>query len=175
MNERGWKYCPRCRGELERKVPKGDDRPRLVCCACGYVLYENPAPCVCAIVEKDGKIMLTKRAEEPAKGKWDLPGGYIEVGETPEETLERELLEETGLSIEIERMLGFFLDTYGDGGTDTLNISFVVRPVGGVERPGSDVAEIGWFDTNSLPPPHELAFRNTREALRAWLSAGDRR
>jgi len=170
MNPGEWKYCPRCRGELLRRVPEGDDRPRLVCAECGTVVYENPAPCVCAIVESGGKILLTKRAVEPARGKWDLPGGYIEAGETPEQTLHRELAEETGIEVEITALLGFFVDTYGDGGTDTLNISYLATRKGGQERPGSDVAELAWFEPAEIPGPDALAFKNTREAIRAWRS-----
>lgn len=172
MEGREWHYCPTCKGKLVRKVPPGDDRPRLVCSRCERVLYENPAPTACAVIVEGDRVLLTKRAYEPKKGLWDLPGGYIEVGETPEEALHREVWEEVGMQITIVGLLGFFVDTYGDGGTDTLNISFLAHPTGDARqglRPGSDVEEIVWFDKNSLPDPDLLAFRNTREALRAWL------
>jgi 8-oxo-dGTP diphosphatase len=165
----GWKWCPVCRSELAVGIPPADEEERLWCSACGLVVYDNPAPCACAIVVKDGKILLTKRAVEPSAGLWDLPGGYIEVGETPEETLHRELREETGLEVRIRRLVGFFIDTYGDGGTDTLNVSYECEVVSGSESAGSDVAEIGWFSPDQLPDPGDLAFRNTREALKAWL------
>ncbi len=165
-----WKWCPRCRGGLVEAVPEGDEKERLVCGECGLVIYDNPAPCACAVVLRRGKVMLTKRAVEPSAGLWDLPGGYVEVGETPEQTLEREILEETGLRVRTVRLLGFFVDTYGDGGTDTLNISYEAEVTGGIEKPGSDVEAIAWFEPASLPPDDQLAFRNTREALAAWLA-----
>lgn len=165
-----WKWCPVCRGELALWLPEGDDRERLCCKSCGLVVYDNPAPCACAVVSKDGKVMLTKRGTEPSLGLWDLPGGYIEIGETPEETLHRELLEETGLEVRITRLLGFFVDTYGDGGIDTLNVSYECEVVSGSESPASDVAAIGWFSPDELPLAEELAFRNTKEALQAWLA-----
>ncbi len=166
----GWKWCPLCRAGLVLSLPEGDDKERLCCKSCGLIIYDNPAPCACAIVLKSGKVMLTRRAVEPSRGLWDLPGGYIEVGESPEETLARELLEETGLEIAITGLLGFFIDTYGDGGTDTLNITYECEVISGSEAPGSDVEEIRWFDPDNLPADEELAFRNTKEALRAWIA-----
>lgn len=166
----GWKWCPVCRSPLGFAVPEGDERERLCCEACGLVVYDNPAPCACAVVVRGGRVMLTRRAVEPSSGYWDLPGGYIEIGETPEETLLREILEETGLEVRIRRLIGFFVDTYGDGGTDTLNVSYECEVVAGSESPGSDVAEIRWFAPDELPSLDELAFRNTREALQAWLA-----
>ncbi|MER3396292.1 MAG: NUDIX hydrolase [Acidimicrobiia bacterium] len=171
-----WNWCPICKEKLRRAIPEGDDRERLCCTACGLIIYDNPAPCACAVVVRDEKVLLTRRAVEPALGLWDLPGGYIEIGETPEETLKRELLEETGLEVRIAGFIGFFVDTYGDGGSDTLNISYECAVVAGLESPGSDVAELGWFLPDALPAPHQLAFRNTREALERWLaSRGQRR
>lgn len=165
---RGWHSCPRCKGDLTFGPVTGEECDRLHCSVCELVLYDNPAPTSCAVVVRDGELMLTLRAIEPHKGNWDLPGGYIEVGEHPEETLMREMREETGLEIEIIEMLGIFLDTYGDGGTDTLNVCYVAQVTGGEEAPASDVAEIAWFPPEEVPA--NLAFRNTREALDAWRS-----
>lgn len=168
---RGWKSCPKCKSEIVIGTVDGEDRDRLHCSACDLVLYDNPAPTACAVIVRDGAIMLTKRGIEPHKGDWDLPGGYIETGEHPEQCLRRELREETGLTIDITSTIGIFLDTYGDGGTDTLNICYEADVTGGIESPSSDVVEIGWFAPTEIPD--NLAFRNTREAVDAWLSRGD--
>ncbi len=143
----------------------------LHCIACGLVLYDNPAPTSSAIVTRDGKVMLTRRAKEPALGMWDLPGGFVEPGEHPERTLHRELLEETGLRVRVTGLLGFFCDTYGDGGTATLNIFYTAEAEGGSEAPADDVSEIGWFPLDRLPAASQIAFRNGAEALQAFLRA----
>ena len=163
---RGWKTCPKCGSALEFGVYEGEEVDRLHCKACGLVIYDNPAPTACALITRGDQLMLTRRGIEPALGAWDLPGGYIEVGEHPEEALIREMAEETGLEVRISALAGFFLDTYGDCGTDTLNICFHAEIVGGEEEPGSDVAEIGWFTSDLIPD--NLAFRNTREAIAVW-------
>lgn len=170
-DHRGWIYCPRCAGDLMIGLVSGEERDRLHCTSCALVLYDNPAPTACAVIEREGSVMLTRRGIEPHKGDWDLPGGYIEVGEYPEDALRRELLEETGLEIAIQAILGVFLDTYGDGGTDTLNICYEAHVTGGTESPASDVSEIRWFTADALP--ENLAFRNTREALDAWRHRGE--
>ena len=102
----GWTHCPRCAGPL-RTGPVDSGEQRLHCPACGLVLYDNPAPTATAIVTRgDGAILLTRRAIEPAIGMLDLPGGFIEAGEDPEQAVKRELLEETGLEIELTGYVG---------------------------------------------------------------------
>jgi len=161
-----WRICPRCAAGLRHGVVAGEDVPRLHCPACGLVLYENPAPTVSAVVERDGRVLLTRRGIEPRRGMWDTPGGFVEAGEEPAQALERELLEETGLTIEVGELLGIYPDRYGDG-APTLNIFYVARVTGAGEgEPRDDVTEIGWFAPDALPA--ELAFANGERALAAW-------
>lgn len=164
---RDWVHCPRCASDLVVGVV--EEAERLHCTACNLVIYDNPAPTACAVMFQDGCVMLTLRGIEPAIGKWDLPGGYIEVGEDPQDALHREMAEETGLSIEITELQGIYLDTYGDGGTDTLNICYRARATDGDPVPASDVVEIRWFEIEAIPWG-DLAFRNTREALEALVA-----
>jgi ADP-ribose pyrophosphatase YjhB (NUDIX family) len=137
----------------------------LHCTACGLVLYENPAPTVSAVVERDGLVLLTRRGIEPRLGMWDTPGGFVEAGEEPVEALRRELLEETGLTIEVGELLGIYPDRYDDG-VPTLNVFYVARvTAGGDGEPRDDVTEIGWFEPHALP---RLAFGNGERALAEW-------
>jgi 8-oxo-dGTP diphosphatase len=163
---RDWHLCPRCGAELRHGRVAGDDRDRLHCPACGLVLYDNPAPTASVLVVRDGRVLLTRRAVEPRAGLWDTPGGFVEPGEDPADAARRELLEETGLHIEIERLLGIYPDRYGDGPA-TLNIFYVARAEGDpVAR--DDVSEVGWFAPAEVPD--ELAFPNGLTAVRAWLN-----
>ncbi|HUZ84304.1 MAG TPA: NUDIX hydrolase [Gaiellales bacterium] len=165
----GWRHCPVCRAALLVGTVAGDDRERLHCPDCGLVLYDNPAPTASAVVVRgDGRIMLVRRGIEPARGLWDLPGGFVEAGEHPEQAARRELLEETGVEVELTGLLGIWCDRYGPGG-HTINVHYGARPVGGRERVGSDVAEIAWFPPDQLPEPELIAFPNCSQALAEHL------
>jgi 8-oxo-dGTP diphosphatase len=164
----GYRFCPKCGGGLGAQLLEG--RERLVCQDCRFVFYINPRPTTCAVIVEGEQVMLVRRAVEPWRGCWDLPGGFLEQGEHPAEGLRREVREETGLQIEILEALGFFLDRYPEAGETTLNFYFVARVTSGQPMPGSDVAEIRWFHRDALPPWEEIAFDNNRAALQAWLA-----
>ncbi len=169
---RDWRHCPRCAAELTRAVPPGDDEERLVCPACGLVLYENPAPTASAIVvDEAGRAMLARRGIEPFRGMWDLPGGFVRPGEDGEEAARRELEEETGLEIAVGPVLAILPDTYGAQGVATLNIFYLARVAAGVPRPASDVSEVAWFGPGELPPASAIAFACVRDALERWRRA----
>ncbi len=164
----GWCYCPRCRTELE-----GDEK-RVECRQCGFVAYANPVPTATAVVVDDeGRILLGRRALEPDKGLWDLPGGFVDEGEHPLEALHRELREETGLEIEPGEFLGVWMDRYGydSPALSSLNLYWGARVLGGEERAADDVAELQWFAADELPWD-ELAFQVNEKVLSAWLRHG---
>jgi ADP-ribose pyrophosphatase YjhB (NUDIX family) len=164
---RPFRHCPWCGAALP--APEGSLQR---CAACGEPTWLNPKPCACAIlVGPDGRILLTRRAREPDAGLWDLPGGFLEVDETPEQALRRELVEETGLEVTVGRYVGAYSDVYGEGGDTTLTVAYECALAGGEERPEEgEIAEIGWFAPEELPPPDQIAFRNGAEALAEWLS-----
>ncbi|MFW5832113.1 MAG: NUDIX domain-containing protein [Prolixibacteraceae bacterium] len=159
-----YKFCPLCAGKLAIKIK--DDKPRQVCSECGFVFYQNPRPCVAVLVEKGEKIMLARRGIEPYRDWWDLPGGFIEEGEHPEEAVHREIAEETGLEVEIIKLLGVVNDTYGDTGIHTMNFHYLTRFRNGMEKPQDDVNEIKWFSASELP--EKIAFHNCRSAVENW-------
>jgi ADP-ribose pyrophosphatase YjhB (NUDIX family) len=162
----GWTFCPRCRSELA-----GDEK-RVECPECGFVAYGNPVPTATAVcVDERGRVLLGKRALEPDKGLWDLPGGFVDEGEHPVEALHRELEEETSLEIAPGDFLGVWMDRYGYDSTaaSTLNLYWEARVVGGEERPADDVSELRWFAPAELPWS-ELAFTVNEKVLSAWLA-----
>ncbi len=89
-------FCSHCGARVVLQVPRGDDRPRHICNACGRIYYENPKLVVGCIPEWEDKILMCRRDIEPRKGKWTLPAGYLENGETVMDGARRETLEEAG-------------------------------------------------------------------------------
>jgi ADP-ribose pyrophosphatase YjhB (NUDIX family) len=96
------RFCCQCgSASLDRRLPPGDDHPRLVCLSCGYVHYENPKIITGCIIEHAGRYLLCKRAIPPRIGTWTLPAGFMENGETAEDAALREVREESGILAEI--------------------------------------------------------------------------
>ena len=163
----GWRWCPRCREQLR------GDTSRLDCEACGFVCYaSSKATAGALVIDAHGRVLLARRAFEPFKGYWDLPGGFLEEGEHPLDGLRRELREETGLEVEPLEFLGVWMDRYGGDSTAdvTLNLYWRARATAGEPQAADDVSELGWFDPDELPAPGELAFDNVPQVLAAWQS-----
>jgi ADP-ribose pyrophosphatase YjhB (NUDIX family) len=155
-------FCGFCGGPLGPLVGSRQD-----CAACGEPHYHDAKPCSAVLVLDDaGRVLLGRRAIEPARGLWDIPGGFCGPDETPEDCARRELLEETGCAVELTGFLGHVIDVYGEGGDHTLNALYTARIATGVPTAADDVAELRWFAPDQLPGEAELAFANTAEALR---------
>lgn len=163
----GWRWCPRCREGLR------GDGSRVECPACGFVCYASSKATAGALVEdEEGRVLLARRAHEPFKGRWDIPGGFLDEGEHPLDGVRRELLEETGLEIEPLDFLGIWMDRYGGDSTAeaTMNLYWTARALRGEARPADDVDDLRWFAPNEVPSPDELAFENVPLVLAAWRS-----
>jgi ADP-ribose pyrophosphatase YjhB (NUDIX family) len=128
---------------------------------------ETPLVGVGAIIVEDNRVALVKRGHPPLQGKWSIPGGVLEVGERLRKAVVREALEETGLTIEPEELLGVFErvvpDEQGRLRYHYVLIDFLCRRVAGELRAGDDAAEAGWFPRHELPAL-ELA-RETQEVI----------
>ncbi len=146
-------YCPRCGEKLAEKQVEG--KQLQACQACGFVLFRNQSPTVLVFgVNDERELLLVKRGSEPFKGEWAPPGGFLDADETPEAAAKRETLEETGIAVELLRVLNFEVLDYETehGSKKILQISFHARPAGGMLRPGSDAQEARWFPLDALPP-----------------------
>lgn len=161
-----YRFCMHCGGETVLKYVAHEGKEREVCSACGRILYHNSKPCVGALIIDEDRILLVKRKQEPYKGYWDIPGGFLEGGEYPENGLLREIREETGLEVRPIELLGIFMDKYGPDADDTLNIHYLAEVIGGEAKAGSDAGELRWFSKKNLPK--RIAFRNGREVLKVW-------
>jgi len=146
-------FCPYCSAKLVEKEWEGRSRP--YCETCAGAIYENPVPASCLIVvDSRNRLALVKRSVAPKKGYWCLPGGFMELGETPEEAALRELEEETGLTGKTDRLLGVMSMPNAQYHT-VLMVAYLVREYIGTLVPGDDASEAAWFSHRDLP---EIAF-----------------
>jgi len=158
-------FCLQCGTRLRRIREAGRTRPVLRCSRCGWIHWNNPAPTASVLILRRGRVLLVRRAFAPARGLWDSPGGFIEVGETAEQAARREAREELGIGVRLERVLGIYPDVYGPERRPSLNIYYVARMLGdgSAVRAGDDAAAVAWFPLSALP--RRMAFRNNRLAL----------
>ncbi len=160
------RFCLACGGRLVT-VREGDRRRRR-CRRCGWTFYGNPVPAAVGIIVARGRVLLARRARPPYAGTWDLPGGFLEAGETPEAGLARELKEELGIRVRRARLVAFATDRYGPRGVPILAAIYRVTPTPGPIRPGDDVSEAQWFPTTRLPLS-AIAFPSIRKTLRTYF------
>ncbi|MDB9968212.1 NUDIX hydrolase [Gammaproteobacteria bacterium] len=93
------KFCHQCAGSLILRIPPGDDKPRHCCSECDTIFYLNPKNVVGTLPFFKDKVLLCKRAIQPRAGKWTLPAGYMENGESSLDGAIRETTEEAGASV----------------------------------------------------------------------------
>lgn len=157
------RYCPQCGAPLATRSIHG--RRRSTFAFCGYVHYVNPVVAAGTLVHQNGRILLVRRGISPGLGKWALPSGYAEVGETPEDAAIRETEEETGLRVALERLLvaEAFFDSNDPGGVIMLYAAHVLH---GQLQPRDDALEARFFDPDEIP--EQIAFRQHRRAISHW-------
>ncbi len=157
-------FCWECGGKAESIF--ADGRVRKVCTECKTILYENPFPTTAALViNNQDELLLVKRSVHPAIGRWCLPGGFLELGETPEEGVLRELKEETHLEGEVKSLVGVQPSLHGYWG-DVVVMGFAITANGGVVSPGDDAAEVRYFPLSDLPT---IAFDTHTALLDTYL------
>ncbi|MFN8535459.1 MAG: NUDIX hydrolase [Dehalococcoidia bacterium] len=159
------RFCPNCSGALAEQTPPDESRPRLVCQACGHIFYENPKIVVGAIALREGRVVLIRRGIEPQRGKWGLPAGFLELGETLEAGAAREMQEETGFEITVARLL----NVYSRVEAGVINVLYLADVTSGQPSAAShETIEVGQFLPDEIPWD-ELAFSTHRWALEEWL------
>ncbi len=164
-------YCPECMKEL---VPQlSQDKVRRPACPDGhFIKYDDPTPTAGAILRRDGKYLVLKRGIEPRKGEWELPGGFLDSGETAESAVVRELREETGLTCRIIRYIGSFASVYGDTGIVTVSTVYLTEPAGGTFRLSHESAGHRWVGLDGFP---ELAMADDRQAVERFVAEAHRK
>ena len=131
---------------------------------------DRPFVGVGAVIVQDGKVLLVKRKYEPLAGQWSLPGGAVDVGETLEACLVREMLEETGLAVRVGPVIEVIdritHDTEGRVMYHFVLVDYLCWPTGGTLCASSDVAEVCFADPNDLRR-YELTTKATAVVERA--------
>jgi ADP-ribose pyrophosphatase YjhB (NUDIX family) len=153
-------FCAYCGGRL-RTAAFGQ---RPTCDSCGRIAYLDPKLAAAAIVGLDGKLVLVRRAIEPSIGKWSFPSGYVDRGEVVEAAVEREVLEETGLEVRANWLVGL----YSEAGHAVVLAVYDVSVLGGELRAGPETLEVSSFDPRKLP---ELAFAHDGGIVADWQAA----
>lgn len=157
-----YRFCPACGAELAPDALQAARHP--ACAHCGYVIYLDPKVVACVIVRIDGKILLMRRKRPSDAGRWLLPGGYVDQGEPVEHAAMREIREETGLSVQLDTLVGVF--SYANWPPVIVVYSAKLSQAEPV--PGEEAAELRLFPPDKIPWDG-LAFPSTRDALRTHL------
>ena len=159
------RYCVQCGTKLERRLLFGEDRP--ICPSCGWIFFADPKVAAGVVIEKidaqtqTSQVLLVRRTNEPCRGLWSFPAGFVNAREDPARAAERECLEETGLRVKVTGLLHLISGREHPRGADILLVYSAVI-VSGELRPGDDADLAQFFPRDDLPP---LAFRATRLAL----------
>jgi ADP-ribose pyrophosphatase YjhB (NUDIX family) len=156
-----FRFCPLCARELE-PASGGADAGRLACPEGHFVHYDNPAVTVMGFIRQERAYLVLRRAIDPHRGRWDMPGGFVESGEHPAEALRREVHEETGLDIAVERLLGVYASEYGDTGRHTVDVAYTAHWAAGDVRLSPESSDARWVQIDEFP---DLAFASERRAL----------
>ncbi len=163
---RGKRYCPYCGIGLIEKFCEG--ALRRFCNRCNEPIYENPLPATClVVVDAEDRVLLVKRSVDPKKGFWCLPGGFMELGETPEQAALRELKEETGLAGKIDMLLGVLTNPSALYHS-VLIVGYLVKSYSGSLIAGGDANDTALFHMNELP---EIAFESHASFIRMYYAA----
>ena len=158
-------YCPKCGKSLVKQ--QMDGLLRNCCTKCWYVQYLNPLPGVAVLVEKDLHLLIGKRSPKSIEsGKWCLPCGFIEHGESHLDAACREVLEETGLLTEITSLVGVSSNLI-NANLHTMVTVLTAKVVKGTPRAGDDLVELAWIHKNTDLP--EMAFEADEYIIRKYF------
>jgi len=163
-----FRFCPRC----GRPHPEAASGSTWHCPDCGFVYYFNPAIAAAAFIRNPaGQTLFIRRAKDPAKGKLAIPGGFVDIGESAEQAVRREVQEEVNLSLSELRYLCSHTNEYAykEITYPVLDLFFVADAGRGARASALDgVESYSWLDAAEVPL-EEIAFQSIRAALAVYL------
>ena len=152
-------FCQRCGHRLTQKSI--EEKDRSYCESCGFIAFQDPKVAAAVLVTIDGELVLVRRGNEPALGRWSFPSGYVDRGESVEDGAVREVREETGLDVTLTGLVGLYSKT----GSPVVLAVYTANAVGGRLQAGHDATEVGLFGPDELPP---LPFDHDEQILSDW-------
>jgi ADP-ribose pyrophosphatase YjhB (NUDIX family) len=159
------RFCPLCGAGLVRQPVGPEKRPEMVCPGCNFIYYVNQKVVAGTIPWQDGRLLLTRRAITPALGKWTFPGGYVDWGETVDAGALRETWEETGLTVELDGLIG----VYSYAKAPVVIVVYEAVVTGGTLTVCHENDRLEWVTPAEIPWD-ELAFPSTVAAVRDFLT-----
>jgi ADP-ribose pyrophosphatase YjhB (NUDIX family) len=162
------RFCTECGAPVTLRRPEGDTFERHVCTGCGEIHYLNPKVVVGTVCRWDDRVLLCRRAIEPAAGLWVVPAGYLERGESTEDGARREAFEEAGARLDITGLLA----VYNVVRIGQVQLFYGARLVDPDVVPGPETLELDLFEWTAIPWD-ELAFPSVRWVLRRALEIKD--
>ena len=153
------KFCDRCGDSLANKTVEG--KQRQTCTTCGHTVFLDPKLAVVVLVSTEEKLVLVRRAIEPALGHWAFPSGFVDAGEIVEHAAIREVFEETSVEIVLDHLIGVYSET----GNAVVFIAYAGTLVSGEATAGDEAFEVGWFRLDKLP---DLAFPHDNKIVSDW-------
>jgi mutator protein MutT len=164
-----FQYCPKC----SARALRADSAKSIVCDACGFEFFVNPAAAVAGLIVNDaGQLLVTVRAADPGKGGWDLPGGFIDPGETAEHALAREIKEELNLDVEKLEYMASAPNEYVYKGVTypTLDMAFICHVADFSPMKPLDDIEQAMFVPPEAIDLNRLAFPSIRAFVQQYIA-----
>jgi ADP-ribose pyrophosphatase YjhB (NUDIX family) len=159
MNPDQVNFCPRCGSPLQKKEYFGRLRP--ACPECQWVYFADPKVAVAVLILQQDRVLLARRVNDPFRGDWTLPGGFVDAGEDPARAAERECLEETGLTVQVTRLVDVIAGQEHPRGAHIL-IVYQGNLISGNLQAGDDADGVAFYKLDQLP---RLAFQSTTQIL----------
>lgn len=159
------KFCSNCGAPVEYRIPEGDNLPRYLCPACGAIHYQNPRVVVGCIPERDGRILLCRRAIEPRRGFWTLPAGFLENGETTGQGAVRETLEEAEARVDLLALFSLINVPH----INQIHMFYRARMLDGRFAAGEETLEAALFHEHEIQWD-QLAFPTVYQTLQHFFA-----
>ena len=151
------KFCPRCGAA----IPEPEFGARPTCPRGDFTWFADPKLATGVLVQRAGKLLLVRRNHAPALGRWAFPSGFVDAGEVVEEAAVREVLEETGIEVRLDGLIG----VYSEAGNAVVFVAFAGTALGGDAIVGPEAFEVGWFAPDRLP---DLGFTHDARIVAEW-------